>query len=58
MRGTCQAEEAADAAKSLGFPALAKAIDELAKDNDSAEGGGDGKKDKKVRYICMCAYYC
>ena len=57
MRATSQAEEAADAAKSLGFPALAKAIDALAKDNESAEGG-DGKKDKKVGCVCVCMRVC
>ncbi len=40
------AEEAADGAKALGFLELAKAIEELAKENENAEGG-DSKKDKK-----------
>lgn len=55
-----KAEEAADGAKALGFPALAKAIQKMAEEND--EGGGDDKKkDKKVCSIyrvCISAFYC
>lgn len=55
-----KAEEAADGAKALGFPALAKAIQKLAEENE--EGAGDDKKkDKKVcreDSVYMPAVYC